>query len=163
MRCLVGGAIVDDIDYYARIHEMQHILTSTNNRDNDSLEGFGARWDDDNTYGAWNANKLQAMGPGGSRAVTFKPLCGLLNQSKYIPLSWCPLTFEFEVVSLATDPIVSTGSTDFTVANTSVTWQIQDVRLICDIVTLDSALQNSYAEHILSGKALPINYGTYVS
>ena len=41
--------------------------------------------------------------------------------------------------------------------------QIQDVRLICDIVTLDSALQNSYAEHVLSGKALPINYGTYVS
>ena len=29
-------------------------------------------------------------------------------------------------------------------------------------MTLDSALQNSYAEHVLSGKALPINYGTYV-
>ena len=37
MRCLVVGAIVDDIDYYARIHEMQHILTSTANRDNDDL------------------------------------------------------------------------------------------------------------------------------
>ena len=33
MRCLVGGAIVDDIDYYARIHEMQHMLTSTANRE----------------------------------------------------------------------------------------------------------------------------------
>ena len=30
-------------------------------------------------------------------------------------------------------------------------------------MTLDSALQNSYAEHVLSGKALPINYGSYVS
>ena len=27
-RCLVGGAIVDDIDYYNRVHEMLHILTS---------------------------------------------------------------------------------------------------------------------------------------
>ena len=31
------------------------------------------------------------------------------------------------------------------------------------MVTLDSALQNSYAEHVLSGNALPINYGSYVS
>ena len=41
-RCLVGGAIVDDIDYYNRVHEMLHILTSKANRDNDSSEGFGA-------------------------------------------------------------------------------------------------------------------------
>ena len=32
-----------------------------------------------------------------------------------------------------------------------------------DVVTLDSALQNSYAEHVLSGKSLPINYGTYIT
>ena len=29
-RCLVGGAIVDDIDYYNRVHEMLHIFTSKN-------------------------------------------------------------------------------------------------------------------------------------
>ena len=28
---------------------------------------------------------------------------------------------------------------------------------------LDNALDNSYAEHLLSGKSLPINYNTYVS
>ena len=49
-RCLVGGAIVDDIDYYNRVHEMLHILSSKNNRDNDSIENFGQRWDDDKTY-----------------------------------------------------------------------------------------------------------------
>ena len=32
-----------------------------------------------------------------------------------------------------------------------------------DVVSLDSALQNSYAEHVLSGKSLPINYGTYIT
>ena len=36
-------------------------------------------------------------------------------------------------------------------------------QVVCDVVTLDSALQNSYAEHVLSVKALPINYGSYVS
>ena len=40
-RCLVGGAIIDDVDYYNRVHEMLHILTSNHNRDNDDIEGFG--------------------------------------------------------------------------------------------------------------------------
>ena len=30
-------------------------------------------------------------------------------------------------------------------------------------MTLDSAVQNSYAEHVLSSKSLPINYGTYIT
>ena len=70
--------------------------------------------------------------------------------------------FEFEVVNDAKEAIVGTGNS-FTSSNTSTAWQIQDVRIVCDLVTLDSALQNSYAEHVLSGKALPINYGTYVT
>jgi hypothetical protein len=48
---LVGGAILDDVDYYNRVHEMLHILTSRNNRDNDDIEGFGNRWDSDYIYG----------------------------------------------------------------------------------------------------------------
>ena len=42
-------------------------------------------------------------------------------------------------------------------------WSIQDIRMTGDVVTLDSALQNSYAEHVLSGKSLPINYGTDIT
>ena len=30
-------------------------------------------------------------------------------------------------------------------------------------MTLDSALQNSYAEHVLAWKSLTINYGTYIT
>jgi hypothetical protein len=162
-RCLVGGAIVDDIDYYNRVHEMLHVLTSKLNRDNDSIEGFGARWDDDATWNkTWTAEYGATVAPSKSRAVSFKPLFGLLNQSKYIPLMWSPLMFEFEVVNGATDAIVGIGAT-FTAANTSIVWQIQDIRVVCDLVTLDSALQNSYAEHVLSGKPLPINYGSYIT
>jgi hypothetical protein len=162
-RCLVGGAIVDDIDYYNRVHEMLHILTSKANRENDSIEGFGARWDDEFHWNtAWNANYGAKVEPSESRAVSFKPLFGLLNQSKYIPMMWSPLMFEFEVVNGAEDAIVGIGET-FTSTNTSTVWQIQDIRVVCDVVTLDSALQNSYAEHVLSGKPLPINYGSYVT
>ena len=45
VRCLIGGALVDDVDYYNRVHEMMHILSTNNNRDNDDVEGFGYIWD----------------------------------------------------------------------------------------------------------------------
>ena len=43
VRCLIGGALVDDVDYYKRVREMMHIRTTNNNRDNDDIEGFGYR------------------------------------------------------------------------------------------------------------------------
>ena len=78
---------------------------------------------------------------------------------------WCPITLEFEIVSAATDAVVTplAGGLAFTPANTSSSWLIEDVRIVADIVTLDNGLQNSYAEHVLSGKSLPINYSTYIT
>ena len=42
-------------------------------------------------------------------------------------------------------------------------WSISNCCVECDICVLDNALNNSYVEHLLSGKALPINYSTYIS
>ena len=42
-------------------------------------------------------------------------------------------------------------------------WQIQNVMVKVDMCSLDNALDNSYAQHLLSGKSLPINYDTWVS
>ena len=167
VRCLIGGALIDDIDYYNRVHEMMHICTTNNNRENDDVEGFGHRWDSKEIYNAFTATSMPGIPANTSMNACFKPLCGLLNQNKFVPLMWCPLTFEFEVVSGNTDAIVSPAgdaiTLTFNTTNTSTNWQIEDVRMIADVVTLDSGLQNSYAEHILGGKHLPINYSTYIS
>ena len=85
-----------------------------------------------------------------------------------IPLRYCPLTFECELVSNATIPILSslttgTGTDNFTAANTSLTWSIANCQVKADVCTLDNSLDNSYAEHLLNGRALPINFSTYVS
>jgi hypothetical protein len=40
------------------------------------------------------------------KTVSFKPLFGILNQPKFIPLQWLPLTMEFELVTDALDPII---------------------------------------------------------
>ena len=83
---------------------------------------------------------------------------------------WGGLVLEFELSGDPEDAIISPDKREgvaatnvFKLADTSVSWQIDDFRCVGDMVTLDSALQNSYAEHVLSGKCLPINYSTYIS
>ena len=75
---------------------------------------------------------------------------------------WGGITLEFEIVGTATDAIVD-NVTGAGFGATSTSWSLTDVRILADVVTLDSALQNSYAEHVLSGKSLPIKYSTYIT
>ena len=51
----------------------------------------------------------------------------------------------------------------FTNANTSTTWQIQNVQVKCDIVSLDSGLNESYIKLLEEGKKLTLNYNTFIS
>jgi len=107
--------------------------------------------------------------------VLFKPAFGMFAQDKFLPLQYCPLVLELELVSDPLEPIYSSFQTtadviaytkaeiDFSAANTSISWSIQNVEVKCDLVTLDNALNNSYTEHLLSGKSLPINYQTFSS
>jgi hypothetical protein len=166
MRILVGGQVVEDIDSYNRCHEMFSILSSPDSRVNVQAEGFGLDWDIRKQVSTpYTATSFKGILGGQSQTVLFKPLSGLLNQSKMIPLRYAPITIELELVSNANDPIVSylVDGPTFTTANTSLLWQIQNPQVKCDVCTLDNQLDNSYAEHLLSGKALPINYNTYVS
>ena len=78
-----------------------------------------------------------------------------------------PITIELELCNDPEEVIASKldlgGTSDFTAANTSLLWEIRNPQVKVDCVTLDNQLDNSYAEHLLSGKALPINYQTYIS
>ena len=41
LRVIVGGQVVEDIDYYNRVHEMMSLLQAKDSRENESVEGFG--------------------------------------------------------------------------------------------------------------------------
>ena len=84
-------------------------------------------------------------------------------QTKYLPIRYAPLTIELELVDKMTDPIINNNIGTFSNVNTSIEWHIENVQLKCDLCTLDNALDNSYAQHLLSGKSLPINFNTYIS
>ena len=83
------------------------------------------------------------------------------------------MTLELELVDDVNEPIVmpdSAISTDdkiallrFSIGNTSNDWQIENVQIKTELITLDNGLQNTYDAHLLSGNAYPINYNTFIT
>ena len=118
LRIAARGTIIEDIDNFNRVSELFHILQSSDSRLNDSIEGFG--------YQA----SIEALdttaklpGIGSSQTALFKPLCGLFQQTKYLPLRYCPIEFELELANQF-DPVVTPGiDTNFTATNTSGLWR----------------------------------------
>ena len=155
MRILAAGQLVEDIDNYNRIHEMMSILTSSDSRDNQAAEAFGTHWD----TGTGAYATANAITGGTALTVLFKPLSGLLNQNKMLPVRYAPITIELELVDNATDPVITAAAdATYTVGNTSNDWQIENVQVKVDVCTLDNALDNSYAQHLLAGKKEPPNF-----
>ena len=188
LRVLAGGQVVEDIQDFGRNSELMASLQNEFVRDNNDIQGFGSRWDSTRVQGFPDFNivdpatitpvelleaqkfYIPSIQATKSRIVNFKPLCGLLAQDKYIPLKFCPITLEFvlcDINDAIVSPITYNAATNFhtvyTTTNTTNLWQIQNCCIKCDICTLDNALNNSYIEHLLSGKSLPIEYTTYIS
>ena len=163
VRILAGGTILEDVSEYGRVHTLMKMLKPAEQIDMDNCEGFGVP---DMRTVELNDENFHGINPGEHQTAMFKPCSGLLQSGKMIPLSLCPLTFECEVISTATDPIQSaytTGSNALEVANTSSNWHIENVMIKADVLKLDNQLENSYMQHALEGKALTINFPTYIS
>lgn len=78
-------------------------------------------------------------------------------------MNHAPLVIDLDVVGNATD-CLGTGYNDTTppVVN-STPWVSEHPHIKCEVVTLDSELQNSDTVHILSGKILPIQASNYAT
>ena len=101
MRVICGGQIIEDIDNYNRTHEMIHMMKPTEKRVNDAIEDFG-----DSEFQELNHASVDSPSPipkGHTQTVCFTPLSGLLSQDKFLPIRYCPIQLEFELVGTATD------------------------------------------------------------
>ena len=156
LRISVRGQIIEDIDNYNRVSEMFHILQTRHSRSNDMIEEFGYNYDieDMNTVDLF-------PGIQNSQTVMFQPLCGLFQQTKYLPLRYAPLEIELELADVL-DPIINL-ETPFLAANTSQLWKIENCMVKVDLCTLDNALENSYVSHFMGGKTINIVYNTFIS
>ena len=157
LRITMRGVVIEDISDYARVHEMFDILATPQARKNAQAEGFGYDRPVD------ELNTL-ALLPGIARfqTVCFKPLAGILQQAKYIPLRYCPLELELELND-TDQPIINSIYEPFNNTNTSDFWRLENCMLKADLCTLDNALDNNYVAHLLGGKQLNIVYNTFIS
>ena len=158
---MIGSVVAEDINDYSRTHTLFQTLTSTNNRQNDSIEGFGRRWSD--AVAPYNTDNVEGIRGGKSKRVTMKLLSGLFSQYKYLPLQFCPIVLELELDQNQYGNIVQPDGHIFTTGNTSTSFTIDDVVVFGDVVTLDNSLNNSYIEALMSGTALTIPYTSFVS
>ena len=125
---------------------MYPLMKPTEKRLNDAIEGFGAT----DGPSAIPATKTQTM--------CFTPLSGLLSQGKFLPIRYCPIQLEFELVGLASD---AGQGVDPTIGHAIEMFLIDNVQVKCDLVQLDNPLDSEYAQHLLSRKSLPINFSTF--
>ncbi len=100
---------------------MFHILQTRHSRANGMIEEFGYNND------IWVLNDTTKLpGFATSQTILFQPLCGLLQQTKYLPLRYAPFEIELELADVL-DPIVSDFAAEdsviagaFKASNTSV-------------------------------------------
>jgi hypothetical protein len=170
LRVLVASTLVEDIMYYGRNHEMIEALYANEQaRSNIDIENFGYRNIELIDNVAAGANNTRGIAGGSSQTVSFRLLSGLLGLSnkKYLPMKHAPITIEVEIVNSATEVLVeagdSTANPAISAANTSFNWQLEDCQIKCDTVLLDSGLNENYTKHLLEGKALPLEFETFIA
>jgi hypothetical protein len=172
---MYAGQLAEDLQSYTRVYQMMSCLMNKTVRDNNDIESFGYRHDDSTndvkTDASVNLNTMPGIPVSGNRIVAFKIMSGLLNQDKLINIKFCPLIIEMELVSDFAEVLVkgeTPGGTDpaesFSTAHiASSAWEIIDCQIKFDVCVLDNQLNNSYIEHLLSGKSLPLTYTTWIT
>ena len=171
LRILMGGTLIEDIDYYNRVVNMMHTIYPTEKRFNDAVEGFGfPSFNGENSWDSLNA--CPVVFPQASRVVLFPLMCGLLSQEKYLPLRFTQgIQIELEVVNQFTDCVLEHVDPVPTIRGQnavaphpqmSTNWAISEAQIKASVVTLDSQLDNEYTDHLMSGKNIPIPLTSFV-
>jgi hypothetical protein len=169
LRITMRGVVIEDIADFNRVSEMFDILSPVNHRINTRIEGFGQNWTNDDQIEDPNL----IAGIHVRQTVCFKPLCGILAQTKFIPLRFCPLEIELELSNEEDGLITHAGGVKNTATDALVVdrfegsiskrYHLEMCQLKADVCTLDNALENSYTQHLMNGRHLPIVYNTYIS
>ena len=163
-RIIARGQVVEDIDDFNRLSLMLTSLKSGEEQLMISFEGFNSfddqygdvAHDNRKTYRNFDYDKSGSVFEG--RRVVFNTMSGLFNREKLLPLRYMPIQIELELVNSGADAVhVGAWEGQNIIAN----WSIRDIQCQCDLLTLDNALDNEYASHLLSGKSLPISFSTW--
>jgi len=171
MRVFMSGVEVERVQDYGRLTETLNRGISMEKRINSAdLELGISRSATGVAEGVGFGNDSGFIHPGtvaiaGSTTMFHKPLLGICQQKAFVP-TWAltsqGLVLEILLCSGMADPLL-TGDDGALAGDPSQDWSIEQVRLHCDIVKINSQMQNSYASHILSGKSLTLPMRSYTT
>ena len=135
-RIICGGVVVEDIDNFNRLSSMLAALKTEEEQNTIAGEGFcnfDGKFIVEPVKGSRSTYRQEDYDQAGlviaARSVLSKPLFGFSNQGKLIPLRYCPIQIEFELVNSFTDAIVMGG------VYASGLWNISDIQCKCDLLT----------------------------
>ena len=119
-------------------------------------------------------------GENGKARFSHKPCCGLVGHGGkyYLPLRLGSLEMEYTIVSDEKLPVIvpqgeglgggpnGSDQTDkegyyFQVGNTSTSWQLNNLLIRAELVSLDNTVANNISSHILSGNSLKMYFPMY--
>ena len=145
-RLFAASQLVEDRTELASETAITDRLKDGLRRMNDSIE--------QHPHDAFNANTYTQLAAGKSRRLIASTPFGCLSQDKWLPLHLISsgIVMEFEL-----------DDADTAFNETGVSYEITDVKLFATLHTIDSALANSYASHVLKGNPLHLHYTSVVS
>ena len=163
---ICGSQVVEDVDDFDRLRLMLTDLLPEDDQHDIGCEGFGkfgfvkgASAQSADQRKSYRQSDYDLSGNVGlARRVMFKPMLGLFNQGKLLPLRYCPIQIELELVNSQADAVSLEVAEDF---SNGAKWNASDIQCKCDLLALDNSLDNEYASHLLSGKSLPISFSTW--
>ena len=116
-RVICGGVVVEDIGNFNRLplmltaretEEEQNTIAGERFCNFDGKYATKQQNDSRSTYRQEDYDKAGMVIT--ARRVLFKPILGLFNQDKLLPLRCCPIQIELELVNSFTDAIVKRGA-----------------------------------------------------
>ena len=172
-----GSQLVEDLYPYNRVHEQMELLTP---KDWKVQAGI---FDYRSTHGAAPKDPVKAsvIVNGDTLTVSLQLCSGLFGCGKYWPLKYAPIHIHLEFEEPAKclklgaweDAVDGAADINETLngsgAATDVSqvytehYEIQDVRMLADVVRLDENLQNEYDKLIMGGGSLTVHTNQYIT
>ena len=152
-RILCGGTEIFDLLDYGRVHQLFSMQLPAARQAENAVEGWGSSSTLDSPSTLQHPLQPLSIGGGASRRVLMQLLCPFFSQGKMLPLSLLgSLVLELEL-----------DDADMCFSGSGTNWSLVRPMILCDVVQVDPQLSNSFAQHLLSGKELPISYDNLFS
>ena len=141
------GTVLEDCHYYYKAHLMCDRLCSAEFMHDEHNMGWAKMLiDETNDTPATNGSQGKIYVGLGTTGQFIPRAMGLIRQGRWWPLSYAPLTFELWI-SDKDNWVVNDSDHGFGIT-------IDNVCAFCDVVTLDSSMEESWSKYLLSGRTL---------